>query len=46
MLRASTTPTAFCAAFPGSRGKVKNDDPVKGLFKAVGAERPAVCTTP
>ena len=32
-----------CADFPGALGRVKKDDPVKGVFAAVDAEAPAAC---
>ena len=41
-----SSPATLCAAFPGGQGEVKRDDPVKGVFKAVGAEAPSTCALP
>jgi hypothetical protein len=38
--------TPVCALFPGTLGKVKKDDPVKGVYSAGNAEAPAACVDP
>jgi len=38
--------TPVCALFPGTQGKVKKDDPVKGIYSASKAEAPSACTDP
>jgi len=35
--------TSVCTLFPGALGKLKKDDPVKGVFSATNAEAPAAC---
>jgi hypothetical protein len=36
----------WCTNFPGDDGVLKRDDPVKGKFLAVNAERPSACRSP
>lgn len=43
-LTVGTTPV--CALFPGTLGKVKKDDPLKGVYNAANAEAPAACVDP
>ncbi len=35
--------TSICTLFPGTLGKLKKDDPVKGVFTATNAEAPSAC---
>jgi hypothetical protein len=35
--------TRLCFLFPGTTGKVKKDDPVKGIYRAIKADAPFFC---